>query len=264
MNMQDTRATLHEVALETEGWTVVPEFIDHATADLLVAALEPSLALRDAIRQRNNVAENSDGTLHRLLMDDPAYVKLLMAFETLDPLFKGFFGGNYILNSYGGVVNMAGKRSYVQSVHRDLRFSSDAKRFMLNALVMLDPFTTENGATHILSRSQNVSDKPDDAHFIRDASRATGPRGSVVLFDSRIWHAAGQNQTPLARRALTLTFTSPFFKQQLDYPRLFGYENAPCCGEWLRQVIGFNARVPESLDEFYLPVDERFYQRGQD
>ena len=50
MNMQDTRAALHEVALKTEGWTVVPEFIDHATADLLVAALEPSLALRRRLR----------------------------------------------------------------------------------------------------------------------------------------------------------------------------------------------------------------------
>ena len=33
---------------------------------------------------------------------------------------------------------------------------------------------------------------------------------------------------------------------------------------FLRQVIGFNARVPASLEEFYVPVEQRFYQRGQD
>jgi ectoine hydroxylase-related dioxygenase (phytanoyl-CoA dioxygenase family) len=135
---------------------------------------------------------------------------------------------------------------------------------MVNALVMLDDFTLANGATHILSHSQNLQQQPTDEHFYAQASRATGERGSVLLFDSRMWHATGRNTTDAPRRALTLTFTSPFFKPQLDYARLFGYSNLDRCNAWMRQVLGFNARVPESLDEFYVPVQQRFYQRGQD
>ncbi|MFM0000911.1 phytanoyl-CoA dioxygenase family protein [Paraburkholderia dipogonis] len=254
----------HHTALATAGWTVLPGLIRRELLDSLVKALDPSLALRDQIRRRNGVQENSAGTLHHLLMDDPCYVELLAELSTLERVFKGYFQGNFVLNSYGGVINERDSRSYVQNVHRDIRFGSDSRRFMVNALVMLDDFTLANGATHILSHSQNLQQQPTDEHFYAQASRATGERGSVLLFDSRMWHATGRNTTDAPRRALTLTFTSPFFKPQLDYARLFGYSNLDRCNAWMRQVLGFNARVPESLDEFYVPVEQRFYQRGQD
>lgn len=254
----------HTTELDTQGWTIIPRMIGSALTDTLCAALVPSLALRDEIRQRKGLSENNDGTLHHLLMDARCYVDLLASFESLDSLFKCYFDGHYILNSYGGVINERTARSYVQNVHRDIRFSSDAKRFMLNALVMLDDFTEENGATYLLSGSQRTAERPDDTVFHAHAARATGMRGSILLFDSRLWHAAGRNATPLPRRALTLTFTCPFFKPQLDYPRLFGYHNSAHCNTYLKQVIGFNARVPATLDEFYAPPDARFYQRGQD
>ncbi|MFM0628424.1 phytanoyl-CoA dioxygenase family protein [Paraburkholderia xenovorans] len=254
----------HHTALATAGWTVLPGLIRRELLDSLVKALGPSLALRDQIRRRNGVLENSAGTLHHLLMDDPCYVELLAELSALEPVFKGYFEGNFVLNSYGGVINERDSRSYVQNVHRDIRFGSDSRRFMVNALVMLDDFTLANGATHILSHSQNLQQQPTDEHFYAQSSRATGARGSVLLFDSRMWHATGRNTTDAPRRALTLTFTSPFFKPQLDYARLFGYSNLDRCNAWMRQVLGFNARVPESLDEFYVPVEQRFYQRGQD
>lgn len=254
----------HESALLKNGWTVVPNAIGPDLLDAAAAAITPALARRDAIRIRNDVADNSAGTTHHLLMDDPCFMEMLSALRVMDPLITRFFDGNYILNSYGGSLNDRGMRAYVQNVHRDVRFWSDAKRFMLNALVMLDDFTEANGATHLLSGSQDLPDRPDDAHFFANASRATGQRGSVLLFDSRAWHAAGINQTDDRRSALTLTFTNPFFKQQLDYARMAGYSNADKYDAWLRQVIGFNARVPASLEEFYVPLSQRFYQRGQD
>jgi len=261
MNTIDAR---HYTELATTGWTVIPHLIGGELIDSLIKALGPSLALRDDIRRRNGVLDNSAGTLHHLLMDDPCYVELLAQFCALEPVFKGYFEGNFILNSYGGVINERDSRSYVQNVHRDIRFGSDSRRFMVNALVMLDDFTLENGATHILSHSQNIAQQPADKDFYAQAARATGERGAVLLFDSRMWHATGRNTTDAPRRALTLTFTSPFFKPQLDYARLFGYRNLDRCNAWMRQVLGFNARVPESLDEFYVPVEQRFYQRGQD
>ncbi|MFL9993011.1 Phytanoyl-CoA dioxygenase (PhyH) [Burkholderia sp. GAS332] len=259
-----TFSTHHETELTSQGWTVVPNLVQSDLIDTLNNALVPSLARRDAIRLSNGVMQDCGGTAHHVLADDPCYVQLLSCFEKVDPLFKQFFDGSYILNSYGGFINEFDAKTYAHHVHRDIRFHSNAKRFMLNTLVMLDDFTVENGATYILSGSHHQSDKPDDEAFFQQAARITGQRGSLLLFDSRIWHAAGTNRTNLPRRALTLTFTCPFFKQQLDYPRLFGYANARECSAYLRQVIGFNARVPSSLEEFYVPVEQRFYQRGQD
>ncbi|MEB2604807.1 phytanoyl-CoA dioxygenase family protein [Burkholderia cenocepacia] len=257
-------ASRHQVELETQGWTLVPDIVPPALVDELNAALVPSLARRDAIRIRNGLMDNCNGTAHHVLADAPCYVDLLANFEKLDSLLIEFFGGKYILNSYGGFINDTDLSTYAHHTHRDIRFHSTAKRFMLNTLVMLDDFTVENGATLILSGSQNQPEKPADDTFRAHADPITGRCGAVLLFDSRIWHAAGTNRTAFPRRALTLTFTCPFFKQQLDYPRLFGYANAADCSDYLRQVIGFNARTPASLDEYYRPVEQRFYQRGQD
>lgn len=251
-------------SMRTQGWVVIPGVVAAALCDTLARQLEIGLELRQRIRAHNGVEGSNDGTLHHLLADHPCFMELLSGLEPFDPLFKWWFSGQYILNSYGGVINQRDSRAYVHAVHRDIRFSSDAKRFMLNLLVMLDDFTLTNGATHLLSGSQTLTDRPDPQEFLEQSARATGERGSVLLFDSRLWHATGMSQVDTPRRALTLTFTSPFFKQQLDYPRLIGYEVVAGLSPFLRQVIGFNARVPASLEEYYLPVAQRFYQRGQD
>lgn len=251
-------------SLQTQGWVVIPGVVAAGMCDTLADQLEAGLALRQQIRARNGVEGSNDGTLHHLLADHPCFMELLSGLEPFDPLLKWWFSGQYILNSYGGVVNRRDSRAYVHAVHRDIRFSSDARRFMLNLLVMLDDFTLANGATHLLSGSQTLANRPGQQEFLERSARATGERGSVLLFDSRLWHATGASQVDTPRRALTLTFTSPFFKQQLDYPRLVGYAGAAGLSPFLRQVIGFNARVPASLEEYYLPVPQRFYQRGQD
>jgi len=250
--------------LERDGWFVWPGVVESTLVDTLAAELAESLALRERIRARNGVDGNNDGTLHHLLADHPCYLELLARLEIAAPVFERFFAGKCILNSYGGVINRRDTRAYVHGIHRDIRFSSDSKRFMLNLLVMLDDFTLDNGATHLLSGSQHLRDKPDDAAFVAESARATGTRGSVLFFDSRVWHATGKSTVEAPRRALTLTFTSPFFKQQLDYPRLIGHARAATLSPFLRQMIGFNSRVPASLDEYYVPLADRFYQRGQD
>ena len=250
--------------LERDGWFVWPGVVESTLVDTLAAELAESLALRERIRARNGVDGNNDGTLHHLLADHPCYLELLARLEIAAPVFERFFAGKCILNSYGGVINRRDTRAYVHGIHRDIRFSSDSKRFMLNLLVMLDDFTLDNGATHLLSGSQHLRDKPNDGTFVAESARATGTRGSVLFFDSRVWHATGKSTVEAPRRALTLTLTSPFFKQQLDYPRLIGHARAATLSPFLRQMIGFNSRVPASLDEYYVPLADRFYQRGQD
>ncbi|MEP7063041.1 MAG: phytanoyl-CoA dioxygenase family protein [Betaproteobacteria bacterium] len=250
--------------LDTKGWAIVSGVFSNALMRDIESALEAALSRREKIRRENHVDGQNDGTLHHLLVDHPAFLEVLEVLASFDPLIRAFLSGNYILNSYGGVINRRATKAYVHNVHRDIRFASDAKRFMLNCLVMLDDFTLENGATFLLSSSQSRDSRPDDKQFFDQSERAVGPKGSVLFFDSRLWHATGPNLTDYPRKALTLTFTSPFFKQQLDYPRLFGYENGDSLSLFLRQVVGFNARVPATLEEFYLPVEKRYYQRGQD
>jgi hypothetical protein len=254
--------TAPEAALRDDGWTMVPVRVAADLVARLVQALERACAEQRPLQIRNGVGDGTSGTVHHLPCAGGAFLELLER-DHGRYLLESYFQGPYILNTYGGLLNLPNDPSYVARVHRDQRTFSGDLHLMAQLLVMLDDFTEENGATFLLSGSHRAAAKPSDEVFFRAASRAVGPAGSIVMFDSNLWHAAGRNGSKRPRRALTLAFTRPFIKQQLDYPRALGYDREALLPEPLRQLLGYNARVPASLDEWYQPPERRLYKRDQ-
>jgi ectoine hydroxylase-related dioxygenase (phytanoyl-CoA dioxygenase family) len=247
--------------IKTRGWCV----LDPPVAPALVATLRHELdAAYDSCRKLQVASglSRTEGTAHHLVCFGGAFLTLLEQFA-VHPFIESFFGGKYILNTYGAVLNEPGAAAYVGQVHRDLRSYSGGLPLMMQLIVMLDPFTEHNGATYLLSGSHRHSDKPTDEEFFVGAERAIGAAGGVVAFDSNLWHAAGANRSAERRRGLTIAFTKPFMKQQLDYPRALGPDAAAGLSPALRQVLGFNARTPASLEEWYQPAERRMYRPDQ-
>ncbi len=120
---------------------------------------------------------------------------------------------------------------------------------------------TEGTAHHLLADGKSFLELLRRAYL--DEDRAVGTSGSIVFWDSNIWHAAGENKTNLPRRSLSLIYSQPFMKQQFDYPRSVGYENADSFPEQFKQIVGFNARTPATLDEWYQVPEKRFYKKDQ-
>jgi len=248
--------------LEQEGWALLPSVVPADLLARLLGELDDVYKEQRALQLRNGVGEGTDGTVHHLPCAGGAFLELLEQNYSHAAL-QQFFQGPYILNTYGGVLNRPNDVSYVGRVHRDLRSFSGPVNLMGQLLVMLDDFTEDNGATYVLSGSHRLREKPEDGTFFREAVRAVGAAGSIVVFNSNLWHAAGVNRSDRSRRALTIAFTRPFIKQQLDYPRALGYERAESFSPVLRQLLGYNARIPASLDEWYQPPEKRLYKRDQ-
>jgi ectoine hydroxylase-related dioxygenase (phytanoyl-CoA dioxygenase family) len=247
--------------MNERGWCV----LEPPIAPALVGALKQELDLAyESCRalQVANGLPRTEGTAHHLVCFGGAFLTLLEQFAA-HPFIESFFGGKYILNTYGAVLNEPGTSAYVGNVHRDLRSHSGGLRLMMQLIVMLDPFTDDNGATYLLRGSHRRAEPPAADEFFAHADRAIGPAGRVVAFDSNLWHAAGVNRSQARRRGLTIAFTRPFMKPQLDYPRALGYAAADAMSPALRQVLGYNARVPASLEEWYQPAERRMYQRDQ-
>lgn len=257
-------AQLNDMAysLSRTGWISHPSLLDPRTVELIRTELERSYNICREIQLKNGVQKNTDGTLHHLVGISNAYIDILEFPQVLE-LINIYFEGPAILNSFGGVRNTKQAEMYVSRIHRDVRFYSQHMRLMCNILIMADNFTAENGATHVLEGSHNIRQKPTDEHFKQHSRQLLGAAGTVVLFDSNLWHAAGINHTEEPRRALTLTFTPPFMKQQCDYPRMLGYDQSHNYTPRIRQLLGYNARIPTSLDEWYQPASSRLYQPDQ-
>lgn len=244
------------------GWVILPDILPGSMVSQLNIDLDKAYCTCRDLQIKNGIAFQMDGTVHHVLGLANSFMTLL-EFLSIDDYLKNFFQSNYILNSFGGFINTKDNSAYVGKVHRDIRTFSEQLPLMLNMLIMLDDFTLVNGATYLLSGSHLRDEKPLDEDFFKHADRAVGTAGSLLLFNSNLWHAAGMNHTENTRRALTLTFTKPFIKQQMDYPRALGYEQSKTLSDKLLQLIGYNARIPENLNEWYQPPEKRLYKPGQ-
>ena len=250
-------------SLKEKGWAYFDGIVDE---DLLLALgrdLEKAEAICRRVRSSNGVDTMASGSLHHIVGLGESFTRFLEKFY-LAGILREFLGGPVILNSFGGVINRKDDRAYFHGIHRDSRPLPLPFPLLINMLVLIDDFTLENGATYLLSGSHRGSEKPAEDLFYSRAERAVGKRGGIYLFDSQLWHAAGMNGTASARRGLTLTFSRSFLKQQLDYPRYLGAAYGESLTPELRQLLGYDSRVPTSLEEWYQPSEKRFYKPGQD
>ena len=77
---------------------------------------------------------------------------------------------------------------------------------------MLSPFTEETGATIIVPGSHRHPNNPtggigvDPMTTFPSEIRATGDAGSVLLFDSRLWHAISHNVSDRARVGMAVRY----------------------------------------------------------
>lgn len=244
------------------GWIVYENAVEPTFLQEISNSLEDAYAVRRQIQLTNGIGNCMNGTLHHLVDKDSFTLKFLKN-QYCAAQIKYFLKGNYILNSLGAVINTNQSTGYVQNIHRDIRTFTGDYKLMIQLMVILDDFTLNNGATYFLSGSHKREDKPNDDFFFENADRAIVTKGSIIVFDANLWHATGKNCTEKPRRTLTMAFTRPFFKPQLDYPRFLGYNFGNQLDNDLRQILGYKSRVPQNLEEYYQPVEHRMYQPDQ-
>jgi ectoine hydroxylase-related dioxygenase (phytanoyl-CoA dioxygenase family) len=90
-----------------------------------------------------------------------------------------------------------------------------------NSIWLLDDFTTANGATRVVPGSHRSGTvprlaMPDPAAPHPDEVQITGRAGTVVIFNSHLWHGGASNRSDRPRRALHGLFTRRDRAQQTD------------------------------------------------
>ncbi len=83
---------------------------------------------------------------------------------------------------------------------------------LLTVIFMLSPFTEENGGTWLVPGSHRIANNWSSVYGDDNLSahpsriQATGDAGSVLIFDSRMWHAVPTNDTDEVRAGLTVRY----------------------------------------------------------
>src|SRR6185295_17300427 len=109
----------------------------------------------------------------------------------------------------------------------------------MGILLPLNDFTVDNGATYFLEGSHKSEEMPSDDEFYSKAKRLTIKAGSCWFFNTRMWHAGGNNNSDSWRHALTLNVCRPWMKQYIDTPRLLKDTDLSGASENTLQKLGF-------------------------
>jgi ectoine hydroxylase-related dioxygenase (phytanoyl-CoA dioxygenase family) len=256
-------------ALRTDGVCIVQgvlgaQFLE-ATGKAMYRAQEE--IVREVGRDRLRSAGEL-GVLRLMMKFDPHFFAFLEIPEVLE-IVDATVSETAILHLQNGFIlpsfdaGRAQPDIFQNTYHRDFPRHLNGYVASINVLFAIDEFRPDNGATWVVPSSHQRSNAPTPSHCEANAVPAVCSAGSMVLFDSTVWHAAGRNTSGRERLAINHQFTRSYIKQQIDYVRALGLGAVSALPPRSQQLIGIYTRVVTSLDEYYQPEERRLYRRGQ-
>lgn len=207
------------------------------------------------------------GVLRLVAKFDQVFLDLLALPELLE-VVDATVSNTAILHLQNGFILPSFGPGEAPSVFQN-RYHMDFPRVLngymmsINVMLAIDEFRADNGATLIIPGSQQKTRPPDLAKVEHLVIPATCPEGSMLIFDSTLYHAAGPNTSGADRLAINHQFTRSYVKQQVDYVRALGDEVVLAQPPRTQQLLGWYTRVVTSLDEYYQPAEKRLYRAGQ-
>lgn len=250
-----------EYQMSTLGFYVVENFLDDKLCEKLKSLIVKELDLYNEFGTERSHLDRHH--LHDLVCKYIDIAKLLED-EVLDMLLSKILGKHWIMYAFTGSSCPPKGTNYGGRIHVDCPRLIKDYTTNVGVLWALDDFTEENGATKVFPGSQNNEQIPSEELFNKFAVNVVVPKGSLVIFNARLVHSTGFNNTNHWRHALTMNICRPYMKQRMDWVRFIPENISSNLNNRARRIIGFDTRLPESLDQLFLPEEKRLYKANQE
>jgi ectoine hydroxylase-related dioxygenase (phytanoyl-CoA dioxygenase family) len=255
-------------ALRHLGCAVVTDVVDEEFLALTRAAMYGAQrSIRDDVGEGRLTRAGELGVLRLMLAYDDHFFQLLELPQVLE-IVDSTVSETAILHLQNGLILPsfpagAVPETFQTTFHQDFPRHLNGYLASINLFFAIDDFTETNGATLIVPGTHQQADRPTPEYLNMNQVPVVCPAGSVLVFDSTLWHAAGANVSGADRLAINHQFTRSYIKQQIDYVRALGDGKVLAQQPRTQQLLGWYTRVVTSLDEFYRPAEERLYRAGQ-
>jgi hypothetical protein len=199
-------ATRRELSAEAEhelltfGFIVIPGLVKVPRLEQLSQAYDAAVAEASPA----DVRVGSTTTRVHDFVNRGAHFDELYVYRPVLEACSRLIGGPFKLSSL--LARTLRPASEAQPLHVD--FKADGKGWpMLGFIVMVDDFTTNNGATRFVPGSHKWLTVPDEVMKNPRADHeqqvlTCGPAGSVIIYNGSVWHGHTANQTNAPRRSI--------------------------------------------------------------
>lgn len=194
------------------------------------------------------------------LVDLDPNIARLVEDPMITEAMRGFLGTEFVMGSLCSSRIMPGFKG--QEPHVDYPYWDIYRRdtfpreinasFPLNAqaVILIDEFTEENGATALAPGTQHELRYPTESDdFYGRCIRLTAKPGDVVLFNGAAWHCAMPNQSTTSRTGLLVEFLPKFVKPIEDMLTGLDEDFLASASPLMKQLLGFHYPWPSSPPE---------------
>lgn len=201
--------------IRRDGWCVVEGVIPEDEVD----AIRDQVSYSTGIHGRSQAAEQGIGHVPGFIRYDQSlapYLADAKLMALLEALLGSFVKVSYTTATINRPGNLRGRWhadwpfNQINAAHVPAPYPDAVMH--ITTLWMLSPFTPENGGTLIVPGSHRWADNPTGnvdvdplAPYLTEIN-ATGSAGSVLVLDSRIWHATAPNKSPEDRVSVVVRY----------------------------------------------------------
>jgi ectoine hydroxylase-related dioxygenase (phytanoyl-CoA dioxygenase family) len=237
-----------------KGYTVIPEVLTPDKLEYLRHNLDKlyesqvlEVGGEDAL-----ASINDSSTVRAPLVYDEAFLHLVAANPKVIEHVERVMGSYFILMLQNGVINQP-VRNFVPNsyaFHRDVNYQHfvSSRPLAISALFCIDDFNESTGGTVVLPGTHKQELCPSYDFIQRNEVHISAEAGSVLLFDSMMYHRSGVNKSENIRRGVNNMYVAPFIKQQISFPSMLGhnYTSDP----FLLQFLGYTSESDTSVVGF--------------
>ncbi|MBI3591581.1 MAG: phytanoyl-CoA dioxygenase family protein [Candidatus Melainabacteria bacterium] len=256
--MKELEKKIYEI--EVFGFTIVENAISKKEAVSLKRHLKTALELD--MKKYDERPQKKEHHIVDLTSSAPIFLDLLDN-DIMHEIFSRFLSDTCILYTYSSTILRPNETIDVHAIHIDTPRLIPNYYYAMQMTLALDDFTIENGATYYLPGSHKSELTPCEDIFNRYAVPTVRKAGDALFWNPRTYHRAGINSTDETRFAVSTYAVRSFMKQRFDFPRVVPKENLKGVSERVKRFLGFNTRVPASIDEYYVSPENRLYKANQ-
>jgi ectoine hydroxylase-related dioxygenase (phytanoyl-CoA dioxygenase family) len=229
----------HADRIRREGCTVIERLIDADAAAALRDALDRTAREQGFGHAKTSFEGFRTLRINNLLVHDDLFWQVPLNATVLG-IAERMLDRELLLHSFCSLVLGPGQPA--QPIHEDTQLIPLPRPHMpivINAIWALSEFREDNGETRFVPRSHRLDHSPQYGRTDIDCEVATMPVGSVLLFDSALWHGGGANDSDADRYAFSCSYCAGWMRQQENYQLGIPRETAARFPRRLQELCGY-------------------------
>ncbi len=242
----DADIVAHIERLDFAGYTTLPGHLAPAVNGALRQAVDRVYGAQCEAFGADNLERIGDsGVCRSPFIEDDMFCDLLK-----DPYIKQimhhYFGALFTLHVQRGVISEPNERHPASVWHREPAYQNftTSQPISFSVIYLLDGSNSRNGGLHILEGSHRFETIPSDTYILDHEKVVEAEEGTVLIFNSALFHRGGRNISDRARHSVVQIFTHPLLKQSIEFPR--GLEGRFQDDPELAMLLGYQTALADT------------------